>query len=170
MRVQDVIRGKKRNISVSDWGSGKIPKAKFPLSKAGKRAWSFGPSWQWRFAEFEIDGRRFIVRLMVNLEKSKASAHLAMWSGRDLIVLCCYEYHADHFTGWHVHTLCGERSDIDAAPTGTLVHGPWVKRMPHARVRHRNTAFTTDMAGRQDAWIWNRTMRFFRVEQKGELV
>ncbi|MGY4398763.1 hypothetical protein ACVWZA_003973 [Sphingomonas sp. UYAg733] len=170
MRVQDVIRGKKSEITVFDWGSGKIPKARFPLSKAGKRAWSFGPSWQWRFVEFSCEGRRFVVRLMLNLDKAKASAHLAMWSGRDLIVLCCYEYHVDHFTGWHIHTLCGERNDVDSAPAGTLVHGPWVKRLPHARVRHRKTEFTNVMAGTQDAWLWNRTMRFFHIEEKGALV
>jgi len=170
MRVQDVIRGAKFEISVSDWGSGKIPKAKFPLSKAGKKAWSYGAAWQWRFVDFSYEDQRFVVRLLLNLDKNKASAHLAMWNGRDLTVLCCYEYHADHITGWHLHTLCGERNDVDTASTGTLVHGPWVKRLPNARMGHRNTAFTSEMAGKQDAWLWRRTMRFFRIEEKGALM
>lgn len=168
--MQEVIRGRKTNISVGEWGSGKIPKANFPLSKAGKKAWAFGPSWKWRFARFSCEGRDFVVRLLFNPDKMKVHAHLAMRSDRDLIVLCSYEFHPDLVTGWHLHTLCGEKNDIDAAPAGTLAHGPWVKRLPNARARHNDTAFGNDMAGGLDAWLWRRTMRFFRVEEKGELV
>lgn len=168
--MQDVIRGQKTSISISDWGSGKIPKAKFPLSKAGRRAWSFGPAWQWRFVEFSLNDRRFVIRLLLCEEKSKASAHLAMRNGNDLAVLCSYEFHVDHVIGWHLHTLCGEKNDVDVAPVGTLVHGPWVRRTPHARSYHRRSAFSRDTAGGLSAWLWHETMRFFRVDEKGTLV
>jgi hypothetical protein len=147
MRVQDVIRGEKCNISVSDWGRGKMQKARFPLSKAGRRAWSYGPAWEWRFADFECAGRGFVLRVLVCEEKSKAHIHLGLKAGRDTIVLCSYEYHVDHQTGWHLHTLCGEKNNIDTAPAGTLVHGPWVKRLPNARARHSRTTFNRERAG-----------------------
>ena len=169
MRVQDGIRGDKLNISVSDWGCGKAPKAKFPLSKAGKRAWSFGIAWEWRFAEFEFAGRQFVLRLLVCDDKSKAHIHLGMRNGRDTTVLCCYEYHAYHVTGWHLHTLCGEKNDIDTAPVGTLVHGSWVKRLPGARAAHNREEFKRDGYGGLKAWLWHETMRFFRLEMKGPL-
>jgi hypothetical protein len=163
MRVQDVIRGKKLNLSVGDWGSGKGSKAKFPLSKAGKKAWSFGSAWEWRYAEFEFEGRQFVLRILVCEGKSKAHIHLGLRTSRDTIVICCYEYHADHVTGWHLHTLCGERNDIDTAPTGTLAHGPWVKRLPAARSAHRRTAFKRDVHGGLKAFLWAETVRFFRL-------
>ena len=170
MRIQDVIRGEKSEIIVSDWGTGKIPKQKFNLSKAGKRALAFGAAWQWRFVEFKMGSRDFVVRLLFCEDKSKAHMHLAMKSGRDLTVLCSYEFHADHVTGWHLHTLCGEQNDIDTAPKGTLVHGPWVKRLPAARQPHRRTAFTKDKIGGLNAWLWREAMRFFKIDVKGDLV
>jgi hypothetical protein len=170
MRVQDVIQGEKTDLSISDWGTGKFPKAKFRLSKAGKRAWSFGAAWDWRYVEFTLAERRFILRLIVCEEKMKATAHLALRTDHDHIVLCAYEYHADRFTGWHVHTICGAKNDIDTAPAGTLVHGPWVKRLPRADSPHRRTDFYKDMQGSPKAWLWHETMRFFRVEEKGSLV
>lgn len=170
MRVQDVIRGDKSNVTVSDWGSGKTPKAKFPLSKAGRRAYSFGSAWEWRFAEFELDGRQFVVRLLLNAEKSKAHVHLGLRAGRDTIVLCCYEYHADYVTGWHLHTLCGDKNQIDSAPAGTLVHGPWVKRLPHAQARHSRTAFSSGGFGGLKPWLWSEIVRFFRLKTRDTLV
>lgn len=166
MRVQDVIRGDKYNLSVSDWGSGKTPKAKFPLSKAGKKAWSLGAAWEWRFAEFDCGDRHFVLRLIVCEQKAIARIHLGLRSPRDTTVLCCYEYHADHVTGWHLHTLCGEQNEIDSAPAGTLVHGPWVKRLPLARSRHRRARLSSGGWGGLKPWLWSETMRFFRLGTK----
>jgi hypothetical protein len=171
MRVQDVIRGEKSNQSFSEWGSGKTPKSKFPLSKAGKKAWSLGSAWHWRFAEFECEGRRFVLRLLVCEDKATARIHLGLRSAKDTTVICCYEYHADHVTGWHLHTLCGQMNDIDQAPAGTLVHGPWVKRVPLARSPHRRTQFLLNTYGQERAgglkpWLWSETMRFFRLEAR----
>lgn len=170
MRVQDVIRGEKSNVSLGDWGVGKFPKAKFPLSKAGRRAYAFGSAWDWRFVEFTCHGRQFVLRLLCNEDKAKAHVHLAMRTGKDSVVICSYEFHADYETGWHLHTLCGERNDIDTAPVGTLVHGPWVKRIPNARSPHRRSEFFKDAAGGAKAWLWQEAMRFFCVDEKGELM
>lgn len=170
MRVQEVIRAQKSNVSMSNWGSGKMQKKMFPLSKAGRRAYSYGSAFEWRFVEFECNGRQFVARLLFCEGKSKATTHLAMRNGSDLTVLCCYEYHADHVDGWHIHTLCGDRNDIDTAPSGTLVHGPWIKRLPGAYSFHRRTEFYHDANGGLKAWLWQETMRFFNIDEKGTLV
>jgi len=170
MKVQSIIRAEKTNLAVGEWGAGKYQRSKFPLSKAGRRAYSLGSSWRWRFAEFDAEGQHFVVRLIVNEGKAIARAHLAMKGARDCTVLCCYEFHPDLQTGWHLHTLCGERNNILTAPAGTLVHGPWVKRLPAVSQPHNRATFAQDMNGGTEAWLWHETMRFFRLETKGTLV
>lgn len=170
MRVQDVILGRKSDVVIGDWGVGKFARSKFPLSKAGKKANSFGAAWEWKFVDFKCGGREFVLRLLYNAGKMKAHAHLALKQGKDLTVLCSYEYHADHVTGWHLHTLCGDRNRIDSAPSGTVVHGPWVKRVPSVRCRHRRATLTKDMAGGPKTWLWSEIVRFFRLDPKGELM
>lgn len=170
MRVQDIILADKANITASEWGSGKYPKNRFPLSKAGRRAYSLGSSWRWRFLEFDVGDKRFVVRLIVHEGKAISRAHLALKDAKDCTVLCCYEFHPDLNTGWHLHTLCGEKNDLATAPTGTLVHGPWVKRLPGVTQKHRRSVFSKDANGGPEAWLWHETMRFFRVECKGSLV
>jgi hypothetical protein len=170
VRIQNVILATKDNICASEWGAGKYPKSKFPLSKAGKSAYSLGSAWRWRFVEFQALGLDFVVRVIVNESKTIARAHLALKNAKDCTVLCCLEYHADLNTGWHLHTLCGEENDLATAPTGTLVHGPWVKRLPSVRQPHRRIVYAKDMNGGPEAWIWHECMRFFRVTGKGSLV
>lgn len=170
MRVQSVILADKDMVEVGEWGSGKYPRAKFPLSKAGRRANALGSAWSWRFAEFQCDGYQFVIRLIVNEGKSKASAHLALRNDKDCVVLCCFEYHADHQTGWHLHTLCGERNEAFTAPTGTLVHGPWVKRIPGPRQPHNRSDFVRDFHGGAKAWLWHEIVRFFRLDVTGSLM
>ncbi|HZF93617.1 MAG TPA: hypothetical protein VEZ20_01965 [Allosphingosinicella sp.] len=168
MRLQDIIRAPKTEIDPGKWGQGKLPKKAMPLSKAGRRAYNIGSAWRWRFAEFTALERRFVIRLIVNEGKMKATAHLAERRGPDSAVLACYEYHADLQTGWHLHAICGE---LEGAPSGTLVHGPWVRRLPGARNAHRRKAFfNPDAEGGAEAWLWQQTMRFFGVEEKGPLV
>ena len=170
MRIQDVILAPKANICASEWGSGKYQKSKFPLSKAGKSAYSLGTAWRWRFVEFDALGLHFVVRVIVNETKAIARAHLALKTTKDCAVLCCFEFHSDLNTGWHLHSLCGDENAVATAPAGTLVHGPWVKRLPGARQRHRRTIYARDMSGGPETWIWRECMRFVRVAGKGSLV
>lgn len=168
MRLQDIIRADKSELSVDDWGSGKMPRRKLPLSKAGRRAHHLGGAWRWRFAEFTAFEQQFVVRLIVNEGKAKAHALLAFKVGNDSAVLASYEFHADINTGWHLHAFCG---DVEGAPRGTLVHGSWVRRLPNARSEHRRKRFfNPDAPGGAEAWLWNETMRFFGIEAKGPLV
>lgn len=168
MRLQDIIHAEKSAVSVFDWGSGKMPRGKLPLSKAGRRAHHLGGSWRWRFAEFIALDEKFVVRLIVNEAKGKAQAILARRVGSDSSVLASYEFHPDLNTGWHLHAICG---DVESAPRGTLVHGPWVVRLPNVRSAHRRQRFFNPHApGGAEAWLWHETMRFFGIEERGTLV
>lgn len=168
MRLQDVIRADKAEIVLGDWGTGKLPRTKMPLSKAGRRAHVLGNAWRWRFVEFTALERRFVVRLICCEGKAVARAHLAQRVNNDSAVLACYEFHPDVVTGWHLHAICG---DLENRPVGTLVHGPWVRRIPGARQPHRRRTFAKSEAdGGVEAWLWRETMRFFGVEERGSLV
>ena len=168
MRIEEILRAEKTDIEIGEWGTGKMPKGQMPLSKAGHRAHVLGSSWRWRFLKFSALGYDFVVRLIVCEGKRKAHAHLARRIGADCAVLASYEFHPDLNTGWHLHAFCDE---IEDAPKGTLVHGPWVKRIPVVRSRHRRGQFVNpDALGDVEAFLWRQTMRFFRVEKKGPLV
>ena len=107
------------------------------------------------------------MRVIVSEGKGRASAHLAIRSDRDCTVVASYEYHPDVVVGWHLHAICG---DLNKAPAGTLVHGPWVKRLPGAKAKHNRQAFRADMGGGLEGWLWSETLRFFRVEEQGPLL
>lgn len=167
MRIQDVILAAKTDVRPTIWGSGKIPTSNMPLSKASRRAYVYGASWRWRFVDFRALEQQFVVRLLHNMEKATAYAHLALRAGTDSVVVCSLEYHPDHFVGWHAHGIC---SDLRVAPRGTLVHGSWVRRVPKVRSFHRRTSINDDASGGVEAWLWAYTMRFYRIEQGGPLL
>lgn len=167
MRLQDVLRAVKSDIKACDWASGKLPKARMPLSKAGRRAYAIGSAWRWRFVEFKALGESFVVRVLFCADKSTVYSHLALRVGTDSAVLCSLEFHPDLVTGWHAHGFCG---DIAEAPRGTLAHGSWMKRVPGPRAFHRRTVLNDGASGGIEAWIWRQSMLFYRVESEGELL
>lgn len=149
--------------------SGRMPRSRFRLSKAGKRAYAIGSAWRWCFVEFEAAEQSFVVRILLSQEKMRAYAQLAIRHPEtlDCAVICSLEYHPDHHTGWHIHSPCGA---IEDAPVGTLVHGPWVKRIPHVRAYHRQTMFYAGESGGAEAWLLRKTLRFFRIDEEGSLL
>jgi len=68
MDVADVIRAEKTDVEISDWFTGKVTKAKFPLSKA-RGAIQLGKSWRWRTVRFSALGQK--LRLLIQLNVSK---------------------------------------------------------------------------------------------------
>ncbi|MGB4864499.1 MAG: hypothetical protein WBP38_01220 [Hyphomicrobium sp.] len=115
MDVADVIRAEKTDVEISDWFTGKVTKAKFPLSKA-RGAIQLGKSWRWRTVRFSALGQKFRLLIQLNVSKSKYSATLAIERDGDLAVFCCHELHVSH-KNWHCHFVPG---DIEKTYPGVL--------------------------------------------------
>jgi len=77
-------------------------------------------------------------RLLVafSLAKQEYRATLALEGDGDMSVLASYEFHGSH-PGWHVLVAC---DDVAAIPQGVMI-GPWQRRLPKARTRHRRIEF-----------------------------
>jgi len=80
---------------------------------------------------------QFRLLLAFNRTKEQYRATLALEGDRDMSVLASYEFHGTH-PGWHVLATC---DDIATVPQGMMI-GPWQRRMPRARMRHRRSEFS----------------------------
>ncbi len=74
--------------------------------------------------------------LAFSLPKQQYRAILALEHDRDLAVVASYEFHGTH-PGWHFSGVC---DDIASVPPGVLI-GPWQRRIPKARAKHRASGF-----------------------------
>jgi hypothetical protein len=106
VKVADIIRAPKADLTVGEWKSGKVTNAAFPLG----RALPYGPSWQWRVVEFRALGKRFYVLILLNPETEYYSAVLAMEHHKGLQVICHHELHTSH-RRWHCHFVPGDSQE-----------------------------------------------------------
>ena len=114
MNITDIVRALKTDIHVSEWRSGHIPRASFPLSQARNKNYKFGPSYKWRVVTFDCLQRSFRLLILLNEDKIIYRATLAVEVEGDLVVLCQYEYHESE-PGWHCHVTF---RDADMLPRG----------------------------------------------------
>ncbi len=158
IRLQEISRASKVEISVGDWRRGAVPKAAFPLAK---KAYSLGNSFEWCVIKFNALDVECRVLIVLNVAKQKYGAILGIVAEGRVRVLCSYEYHAAE-PGWHCHASCG---DVEKVPAG-FMRGPWVRRVPKAKKTHKRLDFgITDHDTAQRFAI-----DYFRIEPKGSLL
>jgi len=75
----------------------------------------------------------------------------------DLSVLASYEFHGTH-PGWHLLASC---QDIAKVPSGVMI-GPWQRRIPKARAKHRKVDFRV----RDDDTALTVGAEFFRLHKE----
>lgn len=138
MKLKDIIKAPKTITAPGKWMAGKMPRAAFPLSKSGNKAYRLGNR-RWRVTEFQIGSAEF--RLLINFNRSlqQYQAMLGLTHGTDTKVLATLEYHGTHGS-WHAHVCC---ESLDTVPSG-IKRGPWVKRLPDARRYNRAEKFDID--------------------------
>jgi hypothetical protein len=158
MNIADVVRAPKTDIHISDWHSGHIPRASFPLSQARSKNYKFGPSYKWRVVTFDCLRNSFRLLILFNEDKEIYRATLAVEADGDLVVFCQYEYHASE-PGWHCHVTFRE---ADTLPRGvTRSH---LRRWPGAGA----VPSRPDFGVRQATAVGLATARF-RVSTPGDL-
>ena len=113
----------KEIVSSGSWQTGKMPRAAFPLSKSGEKAYRLGNR-RWRVVEFRVLGMegRLLVNFSVTLGQYQAL--LGMVVAGDTKILAQLEYQPTH-AGWHAHVAC---DPIASIPSG-IRRGPWVRKL-----------------------------------------
>jgi hypothetical protein len=159
VHVRQVITAPKANIRVGAWQNGKVPRADFPISR---KAYRLGSSFEWSVIKFEALGRECRVLVAFNAAKEKYQATLGvMAASGDLRILASYEYHAAE-PGWHLHVCC----DDDATLSPGILRGPWVRRIPGGRKKHKRVDFAVDDQTRAIRVAVDR----YRIETQGSLI
>jgi len=164
VRVRDIRSAGKSGVEWGKWEDGKMPPSAFPLSKRRGYSFRLGSAYRWRIVRFDACGNKFRLLLAFNLTKQQYRATLALEVDRDMSVLASYEFHGTH-PGWHLLATC---DDISTVPQGIMI-GPWQRRMPKARTRHR----ITDFRVKDDETALDIAAAFFRLhrtEDQGQLL
>lgn len=156
MRITRLRRMEKVILDWGRWDDGRMSAAVFPLSRRRGHSFRLGLAWRWRLVRFTADDTDYRLLLAFSLAKEQYRATLARESGQDLIVLASLEYHGTH-PGWHVLAACGELAEV---PAGVMI-GPWQRRVPRARTRHRQVAFGI----RDDHTALDAACRFFGLHR-----
>jgi hypothetical protein len=154
--VRDIRSGDKTVVDWGKWEDGKMPTSAFPLSRRRGQALRLGYSYRWRVVRFEACGSAFRLLLAFNLPKEQYRATLALEGESDNSVVASYEFHGTH-PGWHLLATC---DDIATVPPGVMI-GPWQRRMPRARSRHRRIEFRV----KDDDAALDIAARFFRLHK-----
>jgi hypothetical protein len=133
--LAEFIRAEKTDLDEGNWQIGHISPSAFPLSKAKKKHFKYGPEYKWRLVKFDCLGHRCRVLILFNANKLICRSTFAVECGNDLAVLCTHEYHADH-PGWHCHLV---NEPHDKVAPGVIRSGQ--RRWPKARSVHRQSEF-----------------------------
>lgn len=136
MRIAELRRLDKTILDWGRWDDGRMGATVFPLSRRRGHSFRLGLAWRWRLVRFTAGGMTCRLLLAFSLAKEQYRATLACEVGQDLAVLASFEYHGTH-PGWHVLAACGTIAEV---PPGVMI-GPWQRRIPRARARHRQTGF-----------------------------
>jgi hypothetical protein len=165
-KTKDIRAANKNVLEWGRWENTKMPVSAFPLSRRRRNSFQLGTAYRWRLVRFEACDHRFRLLLAFSIAKEQYRATLALEVDRDLSVLASYEFHGTH-PGWHLLATCGE---ITTVPVGVMI-GPWQRRMPKARSKHRATDFRIRDDGSADDIALDIAARFFRLHKaEGRLV
>jgi hypothetical protein len=151
-RVKDILAANKTEVDWGKWEGGRMPPSAFPLSRRRGSSFRLGSSYRWRVIRFGARECKFRLLLAYNLPKEQYRATLALEGERDNSVLASYEFHGTH-PGWHLLATC---DDMSTVPQGVMI-GPWQRRIPRPRARHRRTGFRV----RDDETALDLAARFF---------
>ena len=129
-----------------------MPADAFPLSRRRRQSFRLGTAYRWRVIRFRACARQFRLLVAFSAVKEQYRATLALEEERDMKVLASFEFHGTH-PGWHVLATC---EDSETVPQGVMI-GPWQRRIPKARTKHRRTEFRA----RDDVTALDIAARFF---------
>lgn len=123
MNVADLIRGEKTKLNLGAWGSGRLPRSAFPMSKVKEKQYRFGQAYRWRVVQFHCEGYKCRALLILNAEKEIFRIRFGVEIAGDMVVLMDREFHSTE-PGWHCHFTL---ESIDSVVSGAA-RGPGKRR------------------------------------------
>ena len=159
MRLKEILRAKKKDVSWTDWKFAPIPRKEFPLSKQKKRVYSLGSNYRWRVCRFSIENNKFRVLIAFRADLEKYFAWFGQEQADDMLVLARYEFHGSH-PGWHIHAVCKKEDELTPGRVNTPLHS----RIPKSRSRHRNIDFKITEQNAAD--IASKAFKLYLVEDE----
>ncbi|PBB32752.1 hypothetical protein [Mesorhizobium sp. WSM3882] len=158
MRLVDVIRAQKSNVSIGAWQEGKIPPSAWPLTTSSLH---LGRGYSWRIVKFDALGKKFRVLIAFSAEKETYRAVLAVEEPKHLKVVCHHELHTDHWN-WHCHFSAGPIEEIFA---GVWRDKDTFRAWPRFRINECSVAFDVTKESALSV-----AARRYRFEAQGELI
>ena len=148
MNSRTYIRDKKKMVSATQWASGAIPKAHYPLFKMKGE---LGPAWRWRAAVLKSATTEYRLLVQVRWDKPNYKAWLAVLIGLDWATIARLEIHPH--AGLHCHLQCPDQGvEVGViAPKGVL--------FPRHKAQHRRKK---EVKSETDAW--EKALEFFRAQ------
>ena len=128
--LAQLIAAAKSEVDEGTWQTGHVSQSAFPVSRAKKKHFKFGPEYSWRLVRFSCLGQKCRVLILFNENKHICRSSFAVEMDNDLVVLCTHEYHANH-PGWHCHLTLASHEN---ATPGVMRTGH--RRWPQAKARH----------------------------------
>ena len=159
MKLKELIRAQKSGVKFAGpWSSGNIPRNQLPLLGAPRRAYKFGPTYEWRIVSFEANGLECRVLVLINVGRQRYRALLAVMRGKEFIPVCDHEFHTVA-EPWHCHAVLDEFHKV---PQG--VRRKFMAKWPRAG----SVVDKKFITSKQEAI--GRAFKLFRIDEPGDLL
>jgi hypothetical protein len=153
MNARRLVCVPKTTTRVTEWGTGSIPRAQFPILQARLKV---NPQWHWRAATLKSDIHEYRLLVQLRVDKPNQKAWLIVKFSEGWVMVARLESH--FHSGLHCHTECVEGGltigEID--PSGMVA-------LPYWKSFHRRGH---GLKSPQE-W-WQVALKFFRAQTGGK--
>jgi hypothetical protein len=98
VKLKDLVRAEKEITDIGTWGSGRMPRTAFPMSKSGSNAYRLGNR-DWRVVTFRALGVDCRLLVTVSASLRQYQAWLGVLSGGDTKIVSQLEFHLPMMAG-----------------------------------------------------------------------
>ena len=149
-----MIREPKTTTRVTEWGTGSVPRAQFPIFRSRLKV---NPEWYWRSARLQSNDNEYRLLVQVRVDKPNQKAWLIVKFADGWAMVARLESH--FHSGLHCHAECNEGGGFtigEIDPAGMIALPAWRRfhRRPHG------------LRSQQD-W-WQLALKFFRAQTGGK--
>jgi hypothetical protein len=153
MNARRLIREPKTTTRVTEWGTGPVARAQFPIFKNRLKV---NPEWYWRVARLKSNNHEYRLLVQLRIDKPNHKAWLIVKFVEGWAMVARLESH--FHSGLHCHAECAKAGFTigEIEPSGMVA-------VPASRSFHRRPHGLKS----QQEW-WQLALRFFRAQAGGK--